>query len=322
MGSPDIQLEVFTGENLFERETNVERLIEGYLWERDVVMLLGSEKAGKSILGLQMAANLSTGTKFLDKYPCKQCAVLYLQVEGKKDETPIRLENINLAIPLDKTRFYRVYKKFLPLDILEFKVALEKTIEGLLVKPEVLIIDCLYMSMSGDLNENQDTRRWIGATSEIFEKYKLTVVLIHHAKREIFFEGAKVEIGDKSSYGSVFWRANVDHIIYLDMKRDKTRTLSCETQRSGKVADTESLILIQPTPLFFKTQSALTASEETILWHLRKRPMTKIEIAEVTEYSDSTIDRTIKCLAIANFIDIKETLGGKHGSPLKIYAGI
>ena len=66
----EIRIELFTGDNLLQRETDVLAIVDGYLWERDVVMLLGSEKSGKSILALQMAMNISMGTPFLDKYIC------------------------------------------------------------------------------------------------------------------------------------------------------------------------------------------------------------------------------------------------------------
>lgn len=315
----EINIEVFYGESLLQRDTNVEQIIEGYLWDRDVIMLLGSEKAGKSIAALQMCSGISSGSLFLGKYQCKKLPVLYLQVEGKKDETPMRLENMMKAVSVDKDYFYRAYKKFLPLDLEEYRDALDHKIASLPITPKVLCLDCLYMGMEGDLNDNQAIRKFIANVSPVFEKYGLTVIIVHHAKREDFFQGKKIDHGDNSSYGSVFLRAYVDHIVYLDKHADKTRTLSCSTQRSGKVSENETLILIEPSPLFFRIRDKFSGTEETILWHLERINMSKKEIMGMTGYSESTIERSLKTLVfegLANIVDEKDSVSG---SKEKIY---
>lgn len=314
-----IKIETFTGERLLERETNVEALIDGFLWERDVVMLLGSEKSGKSIIGMQMLSALSAGGLFLGKYQAKKVPVLYLQCEGKKDETPLRLENMMKGVSLDKDYFIRMYKKFLPLDMDVYMHELSAEISKLPIKPKVMCLDCLYMAMSGDLNENEDVRRFIQKLSIILELHKMTCIIVHHAKKEEYFEGKEVEKGDKCSYGSVFLRANVDHILFFNMNKDKTRTLSCSTQRSGKVAENETLVLVEPSPLMFQIQGAYTGSEETVLWHCTKARVTKAELIKNLGYSESTIDRALKTLIYSNKINIVDELKSVHGSPQKVY---
>ena len=279
-------------------------------------MILGSEKAGKSILALQMAANLSSGTKFLDKYQCKKVPVAYLQTEGKKDETAHRIENMMKTICFDKDNFHRLYKRFLPLDIPEYANKLDNMLASLNPKPEVLFDDSLYTTMTGDLNNNADVRKFLFAYSLILEKYKLTSPLIHHAKRDEFFEGKKTQLGDKVSYGSVFLRANVDHIIFLEMQKDKTRTLSCDTQRSGKIAEKETLVLIQPKPLQFKIHGIYTASEETILANF-EIACTRNAIAKATGLSESSIDGAIRKLLIDDRIQEYGTTNGQYKE--KIY---
>jgi RecA-family ATPase len=315
----EIKIEVYYGDSLLKRETNVQEVIESYIWEKDVLMLLGSEKAGKSIGALQMCAAISSGGLFLGKYKCQKLPVLYLQLEGKKDETAMRLENMMKAVSVDPNYFFRAYKKFLPLDIPEYCTALEKLIVSLPVRPKVLCLDCLYMGMEGDLNDNQAVRKFIANVSPLFERYGLTVIIVHHAKREEYFEGKKQDKGDKSSYGSVFLRAYVDHIIYLDKHNDKTRTLTCSTQRSGKVSEAETLVLAEPSPLFFKIKDKYSGSEESILWHLERANHTKGELIQITGHSESTIERGLKTLIFegaANILDERDT---KTGSKEKIY---
>lgn len=316
MISSDIKIEVFTGDDLLRRETAVLPIIEGYLWERDVVMLFGNEKSGKSIIALQMACAISSGMNFLGKHKCIKKPVVYLQTEGKKDETAHRLENMLKVYPADKTMFFRLYKKFLPLDVKEYAEALDKQLEEMPIKGGVIIIDCLYMTMLGDLNDNEAVRLFIGLLSEILEKYVMTCIIIHHAKREQRDDkGDEIHLGDKSSYGSVFLRANVDHILFLEMQKDKTRIFKCDTQRSGKVNDRVDLILIQPDPLFFQVKGGMTASEESILWHLKHKKMGKTEIMSTTGLSETTVDKGLKDLIYSgkiNIIDEEEINGGSR----------
>lgn len=315
----DIKIESFTGYRLFERMTECEAIIDGYLWDRDVVMLLGSEKAGKSILALQMASAISSGGLFLGKYQCKKEVVVYLQTEGKKDETAMRLENMSKAVSINPTFFHRMYKKFMPFNIPEYVTALEYEFQRMMIAPKVLIIDCLYMAMVGDLNSNTDVRAFIAALSSLLERYKMTCILVHHSKRDEYFQGEQVTKGDKSSYGSVFLRANVDHIIFLDMKKDKTRTLGCDTQRSGKVVEKESLVLVEPNPLLFKIASGFSGVEETILHHCSVKPHSKTEMEKVSGYSESTIDRSVRVLVSSGKLNIVNEVKNDRGSYTKMY---
>jgi len=310
----------YTGERLTEADDLPDPIIDGYLWPNDLVMILGNEKAGKSILALQMAANLSSGTKFLDKYPCQKMPVAYLQTEGKKDETAYRIKNMMEAIEFDSYNFHRLYKRFLPIDIPEYMTMLDNMIGSLEPKPKVLFDDALYTTMMGDLNSNQDVRRFLFNYSILLEKYSLTSPIVHHAKRDQFFEGEKLELGDKSSYGSVFLRANVDHIIFLEMQRDKTRVLTCDTQRSGKVASKEELILIQPVPLCFEIKGEYKAYEEITLAQLKKEPLTRSQIIDRTGLSHSSVFQAARHLLRDKKITEIGSTNGQYSE--KIYQAI
>ncbi len=316
----EIKIEVFTGDSLLHRETDVLPIIDGYLWERDVVMLFGNEKAGKSIIGLQAGLAISSGGMFLGKYQCMKRPVVYLQCEGKRDETSMRLEAMMQAVSIDKYNFYRFYKKFLPLDMPEYVKALDAELGKLPIRGGVIIIDCLYMAMMGDLNSNHSVRIFIGFLSELLEKHLLTCVLIHHAKREERDQdGNAVDLGDKASYGSVFLRANVDHILYLEMKKDKTRVFKCDTQRSGKVNASEELILIQPNPLLFQIKGNHSGSVESIYWHLCQGNKSKPELKKILGFADITLDSGLKELINTNRVNIVDEIKSHTGSMMKIF---
>lgn len=316
------KIELFWGDDLLKKDKDIIPLIDYFLYDRDVIMLLGSEKAGKSIAALQMACCLSSGANFLGKYPCKKVAVAYLQLEGKRDETAVRLENMMKTIPADPLFFFRLYKKFLPLDVVEYKNMLRRLLLDLPMIPRVIFIDCLYMCMEGDLIDNKDIRKFLSALSEILEEFRMTCVLIHHEKRETIFEGETVNMGDKGSYGSVFLRAFVDHIVYLKMNKDKSRVISCDTQRSGKIAGSEELLLVQPTPLFFKIKGRFTPAEEAIQHLLDFERLTKDEICVRLELSASCVEKAVRFLISEGIINVVDQRKLESGQFANVYGTI
>ena len=287
-------LDILTGTEIWRVLQPNHPLVEGVLWDGDVVMLLGSEKAGKSILGLQLAFCLTSGTPFLDKYAIPEpVSVLYLQTEGKENEFVERMRHMAQIIPFDESRFSRLFQHFLAMDDAKTITELMQAVEACAVKPRVLLLDSLYTSMNGDLNENQAVRRFIVAASALLKRLGVTLVIIHHETKEHWEDGHVVERGDRSSYGSVFLRAWVSHILYLKKHKDKSRTLTCETQRSGKVLEREELVLVEPEPLCFQRRGEFSPGTMKILLLLQREPtqgFTKEQIVDRIEISLRTVE--------------------------------
>lgn len=303
----DIELPLFFGEKIFENANPSKPLIKGVLWEDDLIMLLGSEKAGKSIIALQMACALTTGNSFLDKYEVpEKVHVLYIQTEGKRHQVIERLNNMTNAVEFDPFYFAHIPKKFLPLDIEEYFKALITSIDSLQDKPKVIIIDALYMAMAGDLIDNQDARNFLSKVAFLMDRYKSAVILVHHESKPMTdSEYKEVDRADKGSYGSVFFRAIVDHIIYLKMNRDKSRSLSCTTQRSGEVMEREDLILVQPSPLCFEIKGDYKAYEEVTKHCIKNNGNEFISIAEIctkSSLSESSVRKAIRHLLSSKVI--------------------
>lgn len=273
-----LKIQTFCAETLRSNSTPPETIIENFLWKEDAVMLLGSEKAGKSIQAQQMLCHIVTGEPFLGKFDIKKSGcVVYIQAEGKRDEFVHRLNNISMSFnhPMDDSKFLHIFKKYCPLNVGLFKEAIiEKIDEQVKIwncNPIVICVDSVYKAFEGDLNENKDMIAFTNAIDDLISRYQCAVILIHHDAKEWRDEKmTTIERGDKGAYGSVFLRAYVDHILYLKMHRDKTRTLTCDTHRSGNThQEIIQLLLIEPTPLLFQIKGDYKASIEVILHQLR-----------------------------------------------------
>lgn len=294
-----LKIQSYVGPTLRANSTPPECIIESLLWTEDAVMLLGSEKAGKSIAAQQMLVHITSGEPFMGKYAVRKPGpVVYIQAEGKRDEFVSRLNNMAMAMdtPLDDSSFLHIFKKYCPLNVPIFLNAVIAKIDAQVAiwgrNPVAICVDSVYKAMEGDLNENRDVIGFTNAIDTLIARYNAAILLIHHDAKEWRDDKLKViDRGDKGAYGSVFLRAYVDHILYLKMSKDKTRTLSCDTQRSGATEGTVlELVLVQPTPLCFQIKGDYRASSEVILHQLRLHPQTSYsELMSTTGMSLQTI---------------------------------
>jgi len=277
--SDRLKIQSYCGETLRSNSTPPETIIEHFLWKEDAAMLLGSEKAGKSIMAQQMLCNIASGEPYLGQYEIKKPGpVVYIQAEGKRDEFVDRLNKIGLSMnkPMDDLHFLHIFKKYCPLNIPVFMNAIIEKIDSQVAiwgrKPVAICVDSVYKCIDGDLNENRDIINFSNCIDELISKYNCAILLIHHDAKEWRDEKTKESLdrGDKGAYGSVFLRAYVDHILYLNMLKTKARTLTCDTQRSGKAhPEVIDLLMIQPSPLCFQIKGDYKPSTEVIIHQLR-----------------------------------------------------
>ena len=316
-----LKIQSYCGESLRSNSTPPETIIENFLWKEDAAMLLGSEKAGKSIMAQQMLCAIVTGEPYLGKFDVKKSGpVVYIQAEGKRDEFVDRLNNISASFngPMNDANFLHIFKKYCPLNVEIFRTGIMEKIDAQVklwgCNPVAICIDSVYKAIDGDLNENRDIIGFTNAIDEFISRYSSAILLIHHDAKEWRDEKLQtVERGDKGAYGSVFLRAYVDHILYLKMQKTKARTLTCDTQRSGKThGEVIDLLMIEPHPLCFQIKGDYKASAEIILHQLRihtklsyKQLMANTGLAQITlQQGMATLIKDKK----VNYIDEKERL--------------
>lgn len=301
------KLRIRHGNEAFQYEKPSKPLVRHILYRDDVVLLLGSEKAGKSILAQQLAFCCTSGDKFLGKYDViEPLNVVYFQTEGKENEGVDRRIRMETGVPINKSRYAHFYKKFFPIDIDAYRDFLVKGIEMLPWAPQLLIIDALYMAMTGDLIDNKEVRKLIANVSYVIEKFDLTTIVVHHETKQEYDKETHepIDKGDKASYGSVFLRAWVDHILYLKKIGGRTCILRCDTQRSGKMLEKETLVLIGDAksdnahePLHFEINEEHNATAQAVLAMLRiQKSLTTEELSKTLGLAHSTIYKATRQL--------------------------
>lgn len=315
-----LKIQSYCGDNLRSNSTPPETIIENFLWKEDAAMLLGSEKAGKSIMAQQMFCAIVTGEPYLGKFVVKKSGpVVYVQAEGKRDEFVDRLNNISMSFnsPMNDTKFLHLYKKYCPVNVPNFRTALMEKIDAQVkiwgCNPVAICIDSVYKALDGDLNENKDIIGFTNSIDDLISRYQCAILLIHHDSKEWRDEKTKetLERGDKGAYGSVFLRAYVDHILYLKMQKNKSRTLTCDTQRSGKThPEIIDLIMVEPSPLCFQIKGDYKPSTEIIIHQLRLHgKLSYLQLMDNTGLAQITLQQGMAVLLKdkkAGFVDLKE----------------
>ncbi|MFC1808857.1 AAA family ATPase [Candidatus Omnitrophota bacterium] len=281
-------------------------LVKKFVHEKDSILLVGGEKAGKTLLAFQMACSMSAGEAFLDSYDVtKECKVTYLQLEGELEDSVDRLRLMRKSCHCNPKNFQLA---FLPPINLE-----DPDITEMIVKdttkfhhPDVIFIDPVYFSLDGDLSDNTAVRRFIGQIRILKERLNCAIILVHHThKAKTGQYGQMIDEGDEAAFGSKFFKAYPDHTILFnyDKKRD-LRVLTCGTQRSGKIERNLNLKLVEPDPLYYRVTDEIPTKEVVVLNCMPEdgSPCDYAHIHACTKLSRQTIYATIRTLVEDEYV--------------------
>lgn len=284
-------------------------LVEGFLWERDHIVILAKEKVGKSILSMQMACAMSSGKPFLGEYGVfEPMEVAYISTEGKQHQLIERFKSMLGTVEAGMDRLHVLSTHSVALDTNDGLQLIEELLDKQNLHPKVIFLDPLYMSMQGDLSDNRASRDMSRNIRKLGEKYEAAIILVHHEHRQKRAEdGAVIEEGDNAIMGSFVWKAFPDHVIHLRKLPDNTRLISCSTQRDTRVVQDMKLELVS-VPLHYKIlgNPDKPVSVDQILESITKNgPINTKELTLATGLALPTIKRGLAYLQRPNVNKIK-----------------
>lgn len=292
-------------------------LIDRILWERQVVIMLAKEKIGKSILSLQMACALSSGTAFLGEYEVPSpMDILYVQAESTMHETIERMKSMTKIVPWDPKRFHIYYPPSLDLDTELGYNKLLQLIEIKHIRPKVIFMDPLYMCMSNSITDEKTARVMCKNIRRLQVRYDCAILVDHHEHRQKMDQsGYLIEEGDNSIMGSFVWKAFANHIIRIKKKKDGLRLFSCETQRSSKVIKDMELKL-NSDPLAFEIHGRPDhkpyIDEVRAFFRVSNKPLCAKDIIEGACLSDSAVRKSLSYLSDHKTGELKKINPGQR----------
>ena len=272
-------------------------LITNFLWEGDHALFIGKEKSGKSIFFQQLICHGTSAAPLFGilEIP-RPLTVAYCQGEGKLADTQANLKRMRKALDCVPSRFAVFYYPALGLDTDEGLKQLVGAIESW-QRPDIILPDPLYAFMQGDLIENQDARRMVAHLRLLTDHFKSSMIVSHHAHRpkRDAKTGAILDEGDDSLFGSFVWKAYPDEVYLFEKNSpkvaEKTRRLSCDTQRMAKSLDLLNLELIDDDALYYQLKLDKPGSTFKVLDVLThsSNGMPLKEIASKSEYAERTV---------------------------------
>ena len=222
-------LELITGiEALSTNVLPTRQIIDNIMPEKSQIILGGTTGANKSYLAMQMGMAIANNEKeFLGfKINVNDLKVLYCDTECGKNTLLKRFQTLQNHFKKweGNNRFSLVPRVSTTTSIYD---DLESAIK--IVKPDLVIIDCLYNTTDGaDISKNHHISPILNRISDIKMKYDCTIFAVHHCNKGGHQEGLLI---DRISGGSAVqnWtehcimitRTNESHIRLLSIVKSR-----------------------------------------------------------------------------------------------------
>jgi len=204
---------------------------KGILPPQSKLILFGRWQTWKSMLLMHMAFTLATGQDWFG-YKTIASPIYLLQTEIAKAEF---LKRIKKYIGGNKSTPDNIYLRtegYIKLDRSYGAMDLEKEIQE--TQPQILMLDPVYAIMSGKIVDEHDVRFLTDWLNKIIDKYKLSVVLIHHDRKPLVIGGEIYSSADDIFGSSIFLDWTDTAIRTTNTGKDAEVMLSFEKVRHAE----------------------------------------------------------------------------------------
>jgi RecA-family ATPase len=207
-------------------------LIESLWAERAVGILGGEPKCGKSLLALDLALAVASGTPSLRRFGVEKPGRVLLY--AAEDALPVVRERLDgiakaAAVNLRSLELYVITARTLRLDTETDCERLEETVRA--ARPRLLVLDPFVRLHAVDENAAQDVAPLLGYLRRLERSYETAVLLVHHVRK-----GAGRMRAGQALRGSSELHAWGDSNLYLRRRGDTLR-LSAEHRAAASPPD-------------------------------------------------------------------------------------
>ena len=189
--------------------TKKDFIVDNLMKSNGLYCLVARPKVGKSLLALQLANSIATGTNFLG-FRTSPSPVLYISTEMNFSQILDRIDKMNLQFTDDNFRLKEQEINERKLNLMDLQLEFQEF--SIDLKGRFVIIDMfsgIDMNNGYDLNNYQDMGQYvIPKFRELCKKYNFTILLIHHLNK------------NNKSLGSTAIDGSVDGIITLKLDQN------------------------------------------------------------------------------------------------------
>ena len=192
-----------------KNSTKKDFIVHNLMKSNGLYCLVARPKVGKSLLALQLANAIATGTNFLG-FRTSPSPVLYISTEMNFSQIIDRIDKMNLQFNDENFRLKEQEINERKLNLMDLQLEFQEFSYNL--KGRFVIIDMfsgIDMNNGYDLNNYQDMGQYvIPKFRELCKKYNFTILLIHHLNK------------NNKSLGSTAIDGSVDGIITLKLDQN------------------------------------------------------------------------------------------------------
>lgn len=192
-----------------KNSTKKDFIVDNLMKSNGLYCLVARPKVGKSLLALQLANSIATGTNFLG-FRTSPSPVLYISTEMNFSQILDRIDKMNLEFTDDNFRLKEQEVNERKLNLMDLQLEFQEFANDL--NGRFVIIDMfsgIDMNNGYDLNNYQDMGQYvIPKFRELCKKYNFTILLIHHLNK------------NNKSLGSTAIDGSVDGIITLKLDQN------------------------------------------------------------------------------------------------------
>ena len=158
-------------------------LIGGILREGNKMIITGESKAGKTCLSQEIAVCIAEGKPWLDKFPCEQGKVLYINLEVEAASLFHRFRSIYSA---NGWEFTENCHNICPWNLRGYAVPLDKLAAKIIRRCKntgpykAIILDPLYKVQQGDENSAEAISTFCNALDKIAHETGAAIIYDHH----------------------------------------------------------------------------------------------------------------------------------------------
>lgn len=210
-----------------KNSTKKDFIVDNLMKSNGLYCLVARPKVGKSLLALQLANAIATGTNFLG-FRTSPSPVLYISTEMNFSQILDRIDKMNLEFDDDNFRLKEQEINERKLNLMDLQLEFQEFANDL--NGRFVIIDMfsgIDMNNGYDLNNYQDMGQYvIPKFRELCKKYNFTILLIHHLNK------------NNKSLGSTAIDGSVDGIITLKLDQNlKSKILFTYESRDYESVD-------------------------------------------------------------------------------------
>ena len=174
-----------------KNSTKKDFIVDNLMKSNGLYCLVARPKVGKSLLALQLANAIATGTNFLG-FRTSSSPVLYISTEMNFSQILDRIDKMNLEFDDDNFRLKEQEINERKLNLMDLQLEFQEFANDL--NGRFVIIDMfsgIDMNNGYDLNNHQDMGQYvIPKFRELCKKYNFTILLIHHLNKNNKFLGS------------------------------------------------------------------------------------------------------------------------------------